>query len=50
MKRETLAEQFTVVSRPITLRVPTLPLRRRMPWNVRVATGRAGAGRRSGSS
>ena len=50
MNRDTLAEQFTVVRRPIMLRVPTLPFLRRKPSNVRVATGRGGAGRGEGSS
>ena len=47
MNRATLAEQFTVVSRPIMLRVPTFPFRRRKPSNVRSAMGRCGA-RRNG--
>ena len=50
MNRDTLAEQFTVVTSPIMLRVPTLPFRRRKPSNVRSATGRGGAGRGCGSS
>ena len=32
------------------LRVPTLPLRRRIPWKVRSAIGRGGAGRGCGNS
>ncbi len=39
MNRDTLAEQLTVVTSPIMLRVPTLPLRRRIPLERTVGHG-----------